>query len=84
MKKFGFPLIISIHVHPSPSRFANEDGERYSLGGLDGGRSGHDHEYTVNQYCSDDEERKERVNQYVYGYAPYRIERVEHPHRVRR
>lgn len=66
------------------SRFINEDGERYSLGGLDGGRGGHDHEYTVNQYCSDDEEGKERVNQYVYGHPPYRVERVEHPHRVRR
>lgn len=56
----------------------------YSLGGLDGGRGGHDHEYTVNQYRGDDEEGKERVNQYVNGHTSYRVERVEDPHRVRR
>lgn len=58
--------------------------DRYSLGGLDGGRSGHDHKYTVNQYCSDDEEGKERVNQYVNGHTPYRVERIQNPHCVRR
>lgn len=58
--------------------------ERYSLGGLDGGRGGHDHEYTVNQYRGDDEEGKERMNQYVNGDATYRVERIEQPHRIRR
>lgn len=56
--------------------------ERYSLRRLDGGRSGHDHEYAVNQYCSDNEEGEQGVNQYVNGHASYRVERVEDPHRV--
>lgn len=68
----------------SRAQVENTNGEIYSLGGLDGGRGAHDHEYTVNQYRSDDEEGKERVNQYVNGHTSYRVERVEDPHRVRR
>jgi len=72
------------HQFSIKSSIADENSKRYSLGGLDGGRSGHDHKYAVNQYRGDDEEGKERVNQYVNGHTSYWIERIEHPHRVRR
>lgn len=84
-------LVVIIYLFPISSSILDkvidrrwENGERYSLGGLDGGRSGHDHKYTVNQYRGDDEEGKERVNQYVNGHTSYWVERIEHPHRVRR
>lgn len=55
-----------------------------SLGGFDGGRCGHDHEYAVNQNCCDDEQREEWVDQYVDGHPSYWIKWIEDPHRVGR
>lgn len=55
----------------------------YSLGGFDGGRCGHDHEYAVDQNCGDNEEREKGMDQYVDGHPPYWIEWIEDPHSIR-